>query len=240
MIYTSYTKTDAYYEFVGSEGKLIMPASDVILVDDESGMLAIKNTASRCTVGLLKIAPPPPTPTFDGKWKATYSDQSAQSADCDASSAITSGEITKTNLVSVEIGDCVTSIGNSAFYGCNSITSCTIGNGVTTIGNYTFEANSLLASINIPNSVTTIGINAFYACVSLKSCTIGSGVTSIGEAAFRDCSSMTSITLKAITPPTLGANAFANTSCPIYVPAASVSAYQTAWNGYASRIQAIQ
>lgn len=54
MIYTGYTKTDAYYEFVGSEGKLIMPASDVILVNDESGMLAIKNTASRCTVGLLK------------------------------------------------------------------------------------------------------------------------------------------------------------------------------------------
>ena len=54
MIYTGYTKTDTYYEFVGSEGKLIMPTTDVILVDDESGMLAIKNTASRCTVGLLK------------------------------------------------------------------------------------------------------------------------------------------------------------------------------------------
>ena len=54
MIYTSYTKTDAYYEFVGENGKLIMPATDVILADDESGMIAIKNTASRCTVGLLK------------------------------------------------------------------------------------------------------------------------------------------------------------------------------------------
>ena len=54
MIYTSYTKTDAYYEFTGSEGKLIMPATDVILTDDESGMIAIKSTASRCTVGLLK------------------------------------------------------------------------------------------------------------------------------------------------------------------------------------------
>ena len=54
MIYTGYTQTDAYFEFTGSEGKLIMPTTDVILVDDESGMLAIKNTASRCTVGLLK------------------------------------------------------------------------------------------------------------------------------------------------------------------------------------------
>lgn len=54
MIFTSMTKTDAYYEFSGSEGKLIMPTTDVILTDDESGMIAIKNTASRCTIGLLK------------------------------------------------------------------------------------------------------------------------------------------------------------------------------------------
>ena len=183
----------------------------------------------------------PSAPPFQGKWKATYSGGTTSSASCDATSSITSGEITKTNLVSVEIGDCVTSIGNSAFYGCSGLTSCTIPNSVISIGNYTFEANSLLASINIPNSVTTIGINAFHACVSLTSCVIGSGVTSIGEAAFRDCSSMTSITLKAITPPTLGANAFANTSCPIYVPASSVNAYKSAtnWNSYASRIQAI-
>ena len=54
MIFTSMTKTDAYYEFSGSEGKLIMPRTDVVLVNDDSGMIAIKNTASRCTVGLLK------------------------------------------------------------------------------------------------------------------------------------------------------------------------------------------
>lgn len=54
MIYTGYTKTDAYYEFVGDEGKMIMPATDVILTDDESGMIAIKSTASRRVMGLLR------------------------------------------------------------------------------------------------------------------------------------------------------------------------------------------
>ena len=55
MIYTAMTKTDSYYEFVAENGeKLIMPTSDVILVDDESGMKAIKSTASRQTLGLLK------------------------------------------------------------------------------------------------------------------------------------------------------------------------------------------
>ena len=184
----------------------------------------------------------PSAPPFQGKWKATYSDSHTESAQCDATSAITSGEITKTNLVSLEIGNCATSIGNSALYGSSMLTSCTIPNTITVIGNYAFEANSLLASVNVPNSVASIGINAFYACTSLKTCTIGSGVTSIGEAAFRDCSRMTRFIIKAVQPPTLGPNAFANTSCPILVPSQSVNAYKSAtnWNGYASRIQAIQ
>lgn len=55
MIFVSYTKTDTYYEFVGENGqKLIYPVSSIILTDDESGFIAVKNTASRQTIGLLK------------------------------------------------------------------------------------------------------------------------------------------------------------------------------------------
>lgn len=54
MTFTSMTKTDTYYEFVGDEGKVLIPATDVVLVDDESGLISVKNTASRCTIGLLK------------------------------------------------------------------------------------------------------------------------------------------------------------------------------------------
>ena len=54
MIFTSYTKTDSYYEFVGENGqKLIYPVNTIILTDDESGFIAVKNTASRQTIGLL-------------------------------------------------------------------------------------------------------------------------------------------------------------------------------------------
>lgn len=57
MLFTSYTKTDNYYEFNGENGvKYIVPAVDVILVDDESNLLSIKNTASRCTIGLVPKA----------------------------------------------------------------------------------------------------------------------------------------------------------------------------------------
>ena len=159
----------------------------------------------------------PPTPTFSGKWLATYSDSSTSSAECDSSSAITQNEINKTNLVDVEIGDCVTSIGDSAFLNCSGLTS-----------------------IDIPDSVTSIGSGAFISCSGLTSCTIGNGVTSIDFFAFGNCSSLTNITVNATTPPTLNFGAFDDTNnCPIYVPANSVSAYQSAWSEYEYRIQVI-
>ena len=200
-------------------------------------------------------------PTFDGKWFATYDGGSTSSAECDSTSAITSGEITLTDLVSVEIGDCVTEIGNGAFDGANSLTSMTISNSVTTIGESALVGCGF-SNITIPNSVTSIGNGAFMYCTSLTSITIPdsvtsinndvfsscglisitipSGITSIGDYAFNGCAFLQSITVEATTPPTLGSEAFDDTNdCIIYVPSASVNAYQSAWSDYSSRIQAI-
>lgn len=157
-------------------------------------------------------------PLAEPKWVATYSDSHTESAQCDSSSAIESGEIDTSNLVSVEIGDCVTSIGDSAFENCSSLTS-----------------------ITIPDSVTTIG-GAFAYCTSLSSVTIGSGVTSIGDSAFYRCSGLTSVTVEAVDPPQLESDVFKETNnCPIYVPCESLNAYKSApyWSDYADRIQAI-
>ena len=65
----------------------------------------------------------------------------------------------------ITIGDSVTSIGNSAFRGCISLTSVTIPNSVTTIGNSAFSGCSSLTSVTIPNSVTTIGEYTFRICI---------------------------------------------------------------------------
>lgn len=208
----------------------------------------------------------PPTPSFDGKWLATYSDSHTESAQCDASSAITSGEITLTYLVSVEIGQCVTTISATTFKNCSSLTSVTIGSGVTSIRTQAFYGCTSLTSATIPDSVTIISSSTFYNCTSLTSVTLGSGVTSIGSSAFQNCTSLTSVTIPsgvtsiggnafngcsdltsvtvlATTPPTLGGSrVFDDTNdCPIYVPSQSVSAYKSAarWSTYASRIQAI-
>ena len=77
-----------------------------------------------------------------------------------------------------------TSIGDSAFNGCDSLTSIDIPNSVTSIGNSAFAQCTSLTSIEIPDGVTSIDGGAFYQCSGLTSIDIPSGVTSIGNGAF--------------------------------------------------------
>ncbi len=69
----------------------------------------------------------------------------------------------------------VTSIGQNAFYDCDSCTSVTLPTGLTSIGNYTFYGCRSLTSVSIPNSVTSIGGAAFYGCSSLTSIKVEDG-----------------------------------------------------------------
>ena len=76
-------------------------------------------------------------------------------------------EIVKFNGVSYR----VTSIGEYAFYRCESLTKISMPNGVTNIESSAFHVCSSLNSIVIPNSVTSIGLLAFCYCISLTSIT---------------------------------------------------------------------
>ena len=199
------------------------------------------------------------------KWVATFTGGTTASAECGYSSAITDREVSS-DVASIQIGDCVTSIGERAFTECRSLSSVTIPNSVTSIGYHAFSWCISLSSVTIPNSVTSIGDGAFDECDSLSSVNIPSGVTSIGESAFRycsslssvtipssvtsigayvfrDCRSLLSVTVEATTPPTSGWYPFYGdtNNCPIYVPCGSVSAYRSArgWSDYASRIHGI-
>jgi len=68
----------------------------------------------------------------------------------------------------------VTSIGNSAFIGCSSLTSINIPSSVTSIGDYAFVTCNGLTSMNIPSSVTSIGDCIFGSCSSISSITVNS------------------------------------------------------------------
>ena len=117
-----------------------------------------------------------------------------------------------------KLPDSITSIGNSAFYECNS-----------------------MRSITLPSSLISIEGNAFNRCRALESITIPQGVTSIGGGAFQFCVNLTEYHFLPTTPPTLGSSTALQTptGCKIYVPQGSLEAYQTAenWSTYASYIQ---
>lgn len=133
----------------------------------------------------------------------------------------------------------LTSIADSVFAGCRSLTSVTIGNGVKSIGQMSFQNCSNLTSVTIPNSVTSIGGWVFRYCSKLTSVTIGNGVTSIELGAFDNCTNLKNIVLFPSVPPTLDTNSIPETVSNIYVQQSSEERYKTAtnWIAFAEKIQ---
>ena len=171
------------------------------------------------------------------------------------------------SLAEITLPAGVTSIGNYAFNGCTSLAEITLPASLTSIGDYAFRNCTSLAGITLPASLTSIGDGAFNGCKSLTSvvnfentqltrviygafsgCTLLAGITlpdtltSIGGGAFNGCKSLQYIRIEATTPPTLSnTDAIPPTIRAIYVPDASVEAYQAAtnWSSFASKIKGI-
>ncbi len=72
----------------------------------------------------------------------------------------------------------------------------------TSIGESMFEGCTSLSEVNIPSYVTTIGTNAFKDCTSLVAIKIPSYATAIEAGAFDGCTNLKSITLEGATIPT--------------------------------------
>ena len=116
------------------------------------------------------------------------------------------------SLTSIKIPNSVTSIGICSFLLCYSLTRINIPNSVTTIKKGAFWCCNSLTSINIPDSVTTIEKGAFRCCGSLVNINIPNSITSIGDYAFEECNNLKSIVIpNSVT--SIGESAFSGCSC---------------------------
>ena len=100
----------------------------------------------------------------------------------------------------IYVSNSLTTIGSSAFFGCENLSYFTIPNGVTIIESSTFQGCKALKQIIIPENITTIGNYAFKGCNSLKNIDIPNGVINIGEEAFSDCKNLVAIKVKENNP----------------------------------------
>lgn len=105
------------------------------------------------------------------------------------------------NIQNVTLSD-ITEIPLDCFHSCGSLVSVTLGDGLTTISSYSFQDCTALQRIEIPNSVQHLGSRCFYGCATLKSLVIGSGVADIGTEGFGRCNGLEEVISKPTTAPT--------------------------------------
>ncbi len=99
------------------------------------------------------------------------------------------------DIINVEIGESVLTIGTYAFASCVGLRRVDFGLNLRYIGDYAFENCEVLTTVDIPDSVEKIGSFAFTSCYRLTTARVGNSVSSIGDYAFYRCSRLSSITL---------------------------------------------
>ncbi len=93
------------------------------------------------------------------------------------------------------LGDCLESIGDYAFYGCNNINYVEIN--VKKIGDYAFANCTQILIANLYETVE-IGRSAFEGCTSLVQLYIYDMAESIGENAFLNCTNLVELMIESI------------------------------------------
>lgn len=122
---------------------------------------------------------------------------------------------------------------NNAGGGLSNVRKIRYSSAQTTVS---FNQYTNLTDVILPDTVTTIG-NCSQ-CYSLEKLVIPASVTTIASGGLSNNTAMKEYHFLPTTPPSISSNTFSNipSNCVIYVPTASLSAYQTAtnWSTYAS------
>lgn len=128
------------------------------------------------------------------------------------------------SITSVVFGQYVESIGNYAFYSCQSLNKLDFSkSSVKTIGDYAFTVCKSLESIEFPDSLESIGYGAFsaytngyggyygsYVASSLKSVKFGNGLKSIADYAFNENRALNTVEFTGDALKSIGYEAFYN------------------------------
>lgn len=97
------------------------------------------------------------------------------------------------SVTDIGIPDSVTTIGDKAFYNCESLQSVVLPESVTTIGYQAFAGCISLHTIDIPDSVNRILEEAFLRCESLTEVRLPYNLKTIERSVFEKCTSLKNI-----------------------------------------------
>ena len=91
----------------------------------------------------------------------------------------------------------ITSVGEGAFKGNQTLKTITLPEKITFLGKESFSGVSKLESITLPNSITSVGEGVFAGCTALKEVTLPKNdtFTAIPKRTFEDCKSLSTIQL---------------------------------------------
>ena len=146
----------------------------------------------------------------------------------------------QTGLENIELPNTINEIGASAFYQ-TQLSELNLPDAVGTVTSEIAQNCSQLVRVKLPNQAHTIGAYAFKNCTKLQELDIPNRMINLQQQIANGCSSLKKVIVRATTPPTLGANAFANNASDrlIYVPDDSLGAYKSAtnWSDYADAIR---
>ncbi|MBR3570876.1 MAG: leucine-rich repeat domain-containing protein [Oscillibacter sp.] len=90
-------------------------------------------------------------------------------------------------IAAVRVGEGVTAVGDSAFYGCGELKTVTLPESVVRIGEWAFADCARLDGVKLPQSLRRIERGAFSDCKALSGISVPDGVSVIESWTFCNC-----------------------------------------------------